>query len=227
MEDNSNEEKVTLGDDKVEIITYERYKGRAKHTDRVAFLSTTLVRAKTHFYEGEDGKKVSFWCLSTPKKRAICCEHLGDSAQRFGLVLFLYVTDATGELANPAKVQGRLLYWVISDAKYSELSTLHKQFPLLSDSDKQVDLLINCSEEKFQKMSFTPCTNAHWRKTDKTVQLLRQKETAASEKMRSVLGKRLTELELSTMFAIPVAAPTVSPTSAPEDIDLDGVIDDL
>ena len=224
------EDQVTLGDPKVKTTSYERYKGRTNQTDRVAFLSRKLTKANTHYYDDGAKNKLMFTCLSTPEKPAICCKHLGEAQQRFGLVLYQYTTDHDGELADSAKAQGRILYWSISETRYKELSRLDKQFPLLSDSDDQRDLLINCTEESFQKMTFTPCAEAQWRKKPEWVKQLRAKEEVAAVKLKSVLGRKVLESELRDRFGLDQElAPEGSkpPTMAADDIDLGSVLEDL
>lgn len=225
--DKQNEDEVSLADKRVEVTTYDRYKGRKDQVDRLAFLSTNLMRGYTHYRDkAPAGQAKVFRCVSTPTHRGACCDALGEPAQRFGLVVFKYHTDDKGMLNDSEKLQGKLMFWVISETRYEELSTIHRQWPLLDGGQeaKQMDLSIRCTEEAFQKMTFTPCPEAHWKKKDIWYKAMKGKEAKAKERLKGVIGKVVTELEIKEMLGSSV--PMTPPTEAPGDIDLSDVLDE-
>lgn len=201
-------DQVSLNDKRVDIQTFDRYKGRKNVTDRIAILSTTLVRARTHYVEA---KKKTVRCHSTPQKQAICCKHLGEPEQKFGLVLFQYTTDDSGAMLTDERLSGKIKLWVISESRYAELSQIHREFPLLDSGygEAQMDLLMKCTEEQWQRLTFTPCRDAFFKKKKEWYDALKLKEAKAKAKLGKAMGNELTELELMELLEV---APTHSPS---------------
>lgn len=216
------QDEVTLGDKSVEISTFERYKGRKGQTDCLAVISSVLSRAFVHWYNNK-----GFRCLSTPEKRAICCSQLGEPEQKFGLVLFQYSVDQDGNYIDMSKLQGKSRLWVISETRYEELSNIHRKWPLLDAGfgQKQHDLVVKCTEEAYQRMTFTPCPDAHWKKKQSWYDAVKGKEAKAREKLKLALGRQLNELEVMELLGASVPAQTGSTQNA-SDIDLSDVLED-
>lgn len=202
------EDNVTLGDSRVDIQTFDRYKGRKGATDRFAILSTTLIRTRTHYHEKGKTSK-TFKCLSTPGKLAACCTHKGDPDQKFGLVLFQYLTDEKGALLTDEKLTGKVKLWVVSETRYLELSAIHKEFPLLAGAfgDAQVDLMATCTEEKFQRMTFTPCNKAFWKTKEAWYDAMMSKEAKARAKLAKVMGLEMSENEILEFLEVDAPNP--------------------
>lgn len=194
---------VALGDKSVDIQTFDRYKGRKNVTDRVAILSATLLRSRTHYHEkGKSGK--TFKCITTAAKQGVCCKHMGDPDQKFGLVLFQYLTDEQGAMLTDEKLSGKVKLWVVSETRYSELATIHKEFPLMNAgfTEPQVDLMVKCTEEQFQRMSFTPCNKAFWKQKQSWFDAMIAKEAKARARLAKVMGADLSELEIMELLEV-------------------------
>lgn len=216
------EETVTLGDKTVETSAFDRYKGVAGQSDRLAILSGSLLRAYVHFFNDKGTKVIR--CFSTQEKKGLCCEKMGMSQQRFGLILYKYVTNDKGELAAPEKCQGKILLWAISENRYEELSNVHRNWPLLDGGEtaKQHDLLVTCTETNFQRMNFTPLPEAHWKRKAEWYKILKAKAERASEKLRLVLGRKLNQSEIDELFGLKKSAPTAAPAG---EVNLDDILD--
>lgn len=213
-------DEVVLGDKNVETSSYDRFKGQAGETYRLAFLSKTLTRGMVHYFNNR-----GYRCLSTPEKQAICCEHMGSAQQKFGLTLFQYTTDGAGDVVDPAKLQGKIKFWLITEARYEELTAIHKRWPLLDVgfTEKQCDLIAKCTENQFQKMGFTPCPDAHWKKNEEWYKQLKVKEAKAKEKLNSLFGRRSNDEELRVVLGISTGAG--KPPTQGVDIDLSDVVE--
>lgn len=213
---------VDLNDKKVEIQTFDRYKGRKNITDRIAIISSALLRAKIHYHHT---KKKTIKCLSRGTEKAICCQVLGEPDQRFGMLIFHYLTDENGDLLVPEKLSGKVKLWIVSESRYAELSTIHKEFPLLDGGKtaEQKDLLIKCTEEAFQKMVFTPCREALWKKKELWYESLKGKETKAKQKLISFLGQTVPDSELHEILDIPVPR-SVTQTLTSDDFNIDDIV---
>lgn len=213
-------DEVVLGDKNVETSSYDRFKGAAGETYRLAFLSKTLTRGLVHYFNNR-----GYRCITTPDKRAVCCDQMGSAQQKFALILFQYTTDGAGDVVDAAKLQGKIKFWLITEARYEELTTIHKRWPLLDSgfTEKQVDLVVKCTESQFQKMAFTPCPDAHWKKNEGWYKQLKDKSEKAKEKLNMVFGRRCNEEELRVVLGLS-AGSSKSPTQG-ADIDLSDVVD--
>lgn len=218
---------VSLNDKRVDIQTYDRYKGRKNVTDRIAILSSTLIRARVHY---NDAKKKSYKCLSTPEQQKICCKTSGEPDQKFGLIIFQYLTDEKGDMLTDEKLSGKVKLWVVSDSRYSELSQIHKEFPLLDAGlgQPQFDMLIKCTEEQYQRMTFTPCNSAFWKKKPDWYAAIKQKEEKAKPRLVKAMGNDLTEVEIMELLEVDVGNPMGGANAggaAGGEIDLGDVLD--
>lgn len=215
---------VTFGDKNVETTQFERYRGVKGRTDRVALLSSKLQRSFSYFVTGTGRFRV-------PKDddlRKMLRDQLGEPLQRFGLTLFHYLTDDAGALIDTEKLKGRVKLWLISEARYEELSGIHRNWPLLDQgfSEKQMDLQIVCSEEKFQRMTFTPFPEAQWKKKEAWYKALHKRELQAQEKVKVALGREFGRQEILDVLGASTA-PTQGTADNAGDIDLSDVADDL
>lgn len=227
-----SEDTVTLGDRRVEITNYDRYKGRKGETDRIAFLSNNLIWRKTWYVEGR-GSNDRGSLIKDPGENTdlgqLIRKHLGEPEQRFGLVLFHYKADENGVPDNPDKCSGKPKLWVISESRYAQLSNIHNEFPLLAPSEadgSQHDLIIRCQEEQFQRMEFqATAKQAHYRKKDKWVETIMKKVPKAEEQLKKAMGRDYTEDEVKQLLGISSGSATPTQGSSDE-LDLDDVIDE-
>ena len=155
-------------------------------------------------------------------------EQLGPPEQRFALCLFHYTTDEAGNLIDPTKCQGRVKTWAISEARYEELSNLHRSWPLLDVGfeEKQHDMLMACTEEQYQRMNFTPCPEAHWKKKESWYNALKEKEKTAQPKVKMTLGRQMSDIEIMEMMGTALPSQTGGVDNA-GDVDLSDIVDDL
>lgn len=221
-------EVFAFGDKRIETSAFDRYKGRKNESDRLGFLSTGLKKTYTHYYQpaGEKMGK-TFKCLSRPGQLGICCQKLGAADQKFGLVVFKYSTNEDGSLLDVAKCSGKVLIWVISEARYSELDAINKEWPLLDGGQAapQHDLILKCSEEQYQRMTFTPQKTAHWKTREAWYKALKDKSVLASTAMVKAMGRTLTEEEVNSLLGVAVSGRPTGSTENAGDIDLGDVLD--
>lgn len=220
----TDEDFVTLGDKKVETSNFDRYKGRKGIVDRLAIISGGLMRGYSYYYEP---KKFSFRAPTDAETLEYVKAQLGEPTQYFGLTLFHYQTDEDGNLLSDEKLTGKVKTWKISESRYEELSSMNRQWPLMDGgfAETQVDLLIKCSEEQYQRMSFTPAPKAHWKEKQPWYDALKKKEVLAREKLKLALGAIRTPEEIMSALGGTVQSQTGG-TENTGDIDLSDVLDD-
>lgn len=219
---------VAFGDKRIETAQFDRYKGRLKVTDRVAVISSTLLRAWAYYYNSGKNKTL-FRAPTDPDTLALCKEVLGEPEQRFGMVLFHYLTDENGALLDTEKCRGKVKLWRISESRYEELSNLHKEWPLLNSGfDKpQCDIVINCSEEQYQRMTFTPTKEAFWKKKEAWYNTLIEREKRAQEKLKMVMGKTYTAQEIRALLGTASGGKNETGSIANvNDLELSDILDD-
>lgn len=211
-----------FNDRKVELSVSDRYKGHRGQTDRLAFISRTLLRGNRHYVA--TSKRV-FRCLTeSADKPAICCEKLGAPEQRFAVAVFRYATDQEGEILDSSTCKGSFLIWLISEPKYKELGGCARQIPLLDEGfDKpQGDLIVKCTEEKFQKLSLLACNCAHWKKNEAWYKALSAKASQMRWRLNDALGKKLPESEVREILGL--ASWTQPAMQTAGDIDLSDIV---
>lgn len=217
-------DQVTLGDKNVETSQFDRYKGHKGVTDRITILSSKLIRGYNYYIEG---KKTTFRAPENPEVLALCKKHLGEPTQKFALTLFKYLTDQDGALLDDTKCQGKVMLWSISESRYEELSAISKSWPLMDNgfNEPQSDLMVKCTEEQFQRMSFTPTPTAHWKSKQSWYDALKAKEAKSHERLRMTLGRQLTDLQIMELLGTSVPSQTGG-TDRAGDVDLSDVLDD-
>lgn len=218
----SNEDQVKLGDKNVETSTFDRYKGRKGYTDRFAVLSSSLLRGWRYYHEKT---KTSFRAPTNPETLALVKKALGEPEQRFGLILFHYLTDQEGNLLDSEKCQGKVKLWSISESRYEELSNMNRSWPLLDGgfAAPQVDLNFKCQEEQYQRGTFVPCPAAHWKAKEPWYTALKAKEALAVPRLKMTLGKNLTDLEIMELLGSAMPSQTGG-TDRAGDVDLSDIV---
>lgn len=221
---------VGFGDKRVQLSTFDRYKGRAGYTDRVAFIIPGIERAYSYFHNNK-----LFRFPEKAEMQKLCRDTLGEPQQRFGLIMFHYATDQEGNLPQDEdgnviqKLSGQVKLWAVSETRYAELSGIARSWPLLDGgfSEKQVDIMITCTEEKFQKMQIQPTPEAFFKTKQAWYDALLGKLPKAQERLQFVLGKTLSDLELMEALGVSNAsAPSTGSTANAGEIDLSDIADD-
>lgn len=143
-----------------------RFKAEAGRTYRVSFASWPLVDgklnldAKTPQFTGAPRifiDKIGF--VINPSAEAVKYSNGGaDPRMAIGTLLVVWPCAANGEV-DKSRMQLanggiRVQPWIFSDDKYRALVPCHSQFHFGSH-----DLMITCSDAKYQKMTFASCNN--------------------------------------------------------------------
>lgn len=217
-------DQVSLGDKNVDIQQFERYKGRKGQTDRIGFVSKTLLRGWRFYVEA---KRASFRAPTDPVTLKRVTDVLGQPEQRFALVLFHYATDDKGALLDEAKCAGKLKLWVLSEARYLEISNLAREWPLLDSGPDgaQHDLMVTCTEEKYQRMQFQPTKNAQWKTKPNWYEAISEKAKSATAKLPLALGRQLNDAEIIELLGLaPATGVAPGSTAHAGDIDLSDIV---
>lgn len=143
-----------LGEVKISRIPIEKFKASTARVSRIAFLSRTVQAIKFHYYEGIG----SILCFGGK-----CCEVCGMPNVRYLFPVVEYSTDADGEIVGK-KINMRMLS--LGEDAYKSIITTHNASARDGGIDF-VDLMVVCTDDKFQKMTFNNCGPAAWRQSEK------------------------------------------------------------
>lgn len=199
------------------------YRGEAGRIDRIGIVSKKVKMVKTHYKKGVG----HVLCRSRPAKKkdgqivseaykALCCEKLtGKSSAklRCGVVIVQYSTDRKGEILKPFDYT--LKVWIFGEDKYVRIRNYNKALPIAEN-----DIMIDCSDATFQKLSFDPATGSMWQKDqlgwkDEIIEEAAQLE----EKLPRFMGKVLTDDEIREAVGGSAAAAGANLTGTEQDLD--------
>ena len=139
---------ITFGKLGVKVTRYpvEKFHASVNNIYRIAVLSDDLCVVKIHFEPGRG----FFFCFS-----GSCCENNGLPNVRYILPIIQYDTDKNGQPVSPSF---EFKYLSLGVDSYTSLVALHQNVNIA-----QVDLIVTCSDEKYQKCSYQNVGQGLWR----------------------------------------------------------------
>lgn len=175
-----------------ETITGDRapkYSGKKGYVDRIGFI----------FPKGNKVVKTHFHTKHVICKGGLCCEKMKPAEKRIGNIIIKYGTDKQGKVKSPFTYE--LQTWVFSEKKYAQLRTVNSEQSL-----EDHDLLVTCTEEKYQNLNITACKEVLWKKNDK----LKAHILAEAEKLRAkiYLGAELNTDQMKELLGQETESPT-------------------
>lgn len=204
-----NEDISTFGFDNEDIKggIYDKYKGKKNQVDRTAIIYTDpkamFAGSKIHY------KDRFFLC-----KKGKCCEKLGPPKWRVGAVLIKYNTDKQGNVKKPF---GYELYpWIFSEQTYIKLKNVNSEFPLASH-----DIKISCTNEEYQHLDITPCTEALWSVKEEIKKQILEEAKPLWDYVKKSIASDLSAEEINDLLGL-TSGPGTDPTTS---VDLDSVLD--
>ena len=202
----------TFGFDTDEIRGgFDKYKPKKGNIDRIgivytdpkAMVAATRVHYKDRFFLCKKGK---------------CCEVLGPSKWRVGVVIIKYGTNKEGGLKKP--LEFGLFPWIFSEQTFTKLKNTNSEFSLASH-----DIKINCTNDEYQHVDITPCNESIWTaKEDFKAQILEQAKPVWEFIKKSMANDLSTE-EINDLLGI--ASPGAQAADPSSSLDLESVMDKL
>ena len=136
---------------KISKVPIEKYKASTQKVDRISFITKKVIAVKFHYIENVG----SIICFGGK-----CCEIGGSPTVRYLFPIAVYSTDNEGNISGK-KVELRILS--AGEDLYKSIMTINKGSEMNGGID-HVDLLVTCTDDKYQKLTLTPCGAAVWRK---------------------------------------------------------------
>lgn len=166
---------ISFGD-RIQRVPIEKYKAKQGNIDRISIISEQVLPIKYHYIEG----KGSYLCTGGK-----CCQLMGDPAVRYIVPVCVYDTTKNGD---PASNNIELKVLSMGNELYQNIGMIANTGTVRSlGGITHVDLSVNCTDEKYQKLTFIPTGEASWRKSAKAVEFLNNKwQESASEAYRAL-----------------------------------------
>lgn len=191
-------------DTEVKLNTLDKvpkYKnGEARRQAFVLFNPQTgapMIKMSQYFYDNALQKS---WLA--PKNENMlkqCIAKYGDPKIKFGTIIVQYDTDQYGNVLmqapselNPYGWTFQLKAFVFSTDKFPILKTLHQQWNLASR-----DIMVQCQEETFQKLTFMPCQESYILSDKALVERIQKEAMELYEKrLVKMMGRPATDQEI-------------------------------
>jgi len=225
-EDDDDFIRTDLSDETVKPFSVQLYGGKKGVTDRIALLSTDMVGARLHYKEHYficQSKWKTAGGIETCSEEAVCCKQLGEPRKRFIVPILKYATKQDGSpLTDIGAFQ--LMAWKFSEDKFILLRASNNDFPL-----DQFDILVTCTEERWQKLSIQVLPKTPMRRHEKWPKEYTEAAEAfvesSKKKLPRLLGRKKTMTELLEILGL--ASPEAETTSDVPLADVDDILKDL
>ena len=192
---------------RVSRVPIEKYKASASKIDRIGFVWTKVIPIKMHFIEG----KGSIMCF-----HGKCCELQGSPQVRYLFPIVVYQTDSEGNVSG-----GKVSLMILSAGEdlYRTIQTLHKGSAAFGGLDR-VDLLVTCTDEKYQKLSLVQAGPAIWREYRQIADFINNKMQKDIDKAYMAVARKVDESSFLKMvdMAIEENQPPQADTIANQDL---------
>lgn len=194
------DEFIKLGDRTIKPLTLPFFKGEKDRTYRLALVSPKIASGFVHTYvKFLDGTHKNVMCLGEGGSK-ICCIVLGESVRRFAAVVWVYDTSKDGKLISPnsEELSGQLMIFRLTASKYQQLTALADEFPINSTGagEEQCDIIAKCDVPEFQKFTFTPAKEAHFKRNSDWFSSVNKDVASAEKKLKPSLGVVMSEEEI-------------------------------
>jgi hypothetical protein len=165
---------------KISRVPIEKYKASTTKTDRIGFVSKQVIGVKSHYIE-DNGSVLCFG-----KK---CCEVLGLPQVRYLFPIVIYSTDNEGTIVGK-KIEIKIL--TAGEDLYKSIITISRGLATQGGIDN-ADMLVTCTDDKFQKITLSPIGPAAWKKSGTIVQMVNDRWAADAEYAYMALARKVDE----------------------------------
>lgn len=188
---------------KVSRFPIEKMRFTQSKKERISIILDKVVIVKTHFVE-EVG---SFICNAS-----VCCEELGLPQVRYCYPVIHYInTDKKGKPLD-ATVEVKLLS--VGKDSYEELLTIVDNKGSLT----KFDLIVTCTDEGYQKCSYTEAGPANWKRKASIQEEVMQILKKDGKNLVQALGRTVTDEQFKKVLGLDIA-----PGFSDTEVDLDKV----
>lgn len=192
-------QEIEWGEDPSDLYRRLRFSLQAGVRTRLAILDEKVQKTFVHY------GRFYFYCLGD--ECPACIEK--QPSPRYLAWIFHYATNEDGDLIVP--LQGQVKAWMFGRDKYSDLSAIKREWNDL----RQTDILVECTEQKYQRMSITAARDSAWMREENRdyaptlIQMLKDTRVDSIDLMARALTVSQIEQQMSGRPA-EVEAPVVA-----------------
>jgi hypothetical protein len=209
-----------FNDDSVSQYEYNLYKARKNQTDRIGFLPPTIHGARCHFKKDVGYfvchsvfKKVKMGqqIMEIPERIGPCCAAGDSPRKRFIAPIIKYNTDVSGK--RLPDLGFALMVWRFTDDTYIHLRAMNEEYPLT-----EVDVLVTCTNEDWQKLTLQPTRKSLWRDEKwpkESRDIIKQWADLIKPKLPRSLARKYDDRELLEKLGMAPAPQVVAGMDAP------------
>lgn len=182
---------IVVGDmgTRVSKVPIGKYKASTAKVDRISFLTKKVIALKFHYIQ-DVGSIVCFG--------GKCCEIGGTPQVRYLFPVAVYTSDNEGNISGK-KVELKILS--AGDDLYKNIQTINNGLKQNGGID-HVDLLVTCTDDKYQKISLTYAGPATWRKYQPIAQFLSERWKKDGANAYMAIARKCDEASLMKLMGL-------------------------
>lgn len=182
---------IVVGDmgTRVSKVPIDKYKASTAKVDRISFLTKKVIALKFHYIQ-DVGSIVCFG--------GKCCEIGGTPQVRYLFPVAVYTSDNEGNISGK-KVELKILS--AGDDLYKNIQTINNGLKQNGGID-HVDLLVTCTDDKYQKISLTYAGPATWRKYQPIAQFLSERWKKDGANAYMAIARKCDEASLMKLMGL-------------------------
>lgn len=182
---------IVVGDmgTRVSKVPIDKYKASTAKVDRISFLTKKVIALKFHYIQ-DVGSIVCFG--------GKCCEVGGTPQVRYLFPIAVYSTDSEGNISGK-KIELKIL--AAGEDLYKNIQTINNGTKQNGGID-HVDLLVTCTDDKFQKISLTYAGNATWRMYSQIAQFLSERWKKDGANAYMAVARKCDEASLMKLMGL-------------------------
>lgn len=183
----------------------DRIKFTADKRDRIAILTNRVVAIKTHYFPAIG----NILCFG-----GACC-NVGDTPRvRYVFPVVVYETDKKGKILT---TNTNLAVLSVGQDQYEALMAIQDEMGEISN----FDLLVNCTDAEYQKLTFTPSQGlASWKRSPEITKKIAEEWQKVKPHLLDPIAKQMTEKQLLERLS------RDGGSNAGTDLDMDNVFGD-
>lgn len=167
---------------KVSRLPVERVKFSATHQALISIVTKGAIAVKTHYRENFG----NYFCLGSGKA---CCEKDGLPRVKYVFPICIYDVDDDFRIRS-SKLQFKVLS--VGQEQYDAISNIAK----LNGDLTTMDLAVQCSDERYQKCTYTFAGQCRWRKGAKTAAMVKDFWTKNKDNILLPIAMKKTEEQI-------------------------------
>lgn len=166
----------------------EKYKAVAGRVDRIAVLVDTPVVTKFHYID-DVGYVICFG--------GACCDADPSPAKvRYLFPIIKYQGDEKGRISKSCGYEVQVLS--VGKETYESLVAIHEtSIEEEGTGITQFDLKINCTDEQYQKLNFTPTTSSTWRTRPDMIEDIKERWKTITTHMTKAIARTMTPAQFA------------------------------